>query len=546
MYYTSRETYEFVSKQTNDPIVEWKTCKVSGQPFPIYQSDLEFYKKISPTFNGVKFQIPTPTLCPEERARKRLSFRNERHLYRRACDASGKSLITTYSPDKPYKVYDQKLWRGDSRNPLDYGIAFNPAQSFSQHFSSLLTNVPRPSLISANAENAEYINLTADAKNCYMVIESSNVENCLYSYRLQRCTNCVDCNFSESCEVCYEIDNCFRCYKCFYSQSLNDCSDCRYCNTCEHCSFCFGCANLQNQSYCIYNKQVSKEEFEQYMKSHVTNEYQTIRNQYPEIKNQVRRSERSYGNYLTNTKNCVFCYHGYDAEDCKYGEHVLRNVKDCRDVSTVGRDASLIYESINTAINVSNNAFCNTCRDSHDIWYSDLCFYSDHLFGCVGLRNQSYCIFNKQYEKAEYETLIPQLIKKMHSDGEWGEFFHPSLSPFGYNETVAQESFPLEKTDLPAQHGYKRSDYSSDPKIPDNAELLHPATLPDDQRKALVNDDSILKKIIICAESGRPFIIQRLELDFYRKMGLPLPKLHPDLRHAEKMKLRQNKLFYSE
>ncbi|MDR0606979.1 MAG: hypothetical protein LBG52_01190 [Candidatus Peribacteria bacterium] len=86
--------------------------------------------------------------------------------------------------------------------------------------------------------------------------------------------------------------------------------------------------------------------------------------------------------------------------------------------------------------------------------------------------------------------------------------------------------------------GYKRSDYSSDPKIPENAELLHSATLPDDERKALVNDESILRKIIICAESGRPFIIQKLELDFYRKMGLPLPKLHPDVRHEARMKQR--------
>jgi hypothetical protein len=31
----------------------------------------------------------------------------------------------------------------------------------------------------------------------------------------------------------------------------------------------------------------------------------------------------------------------------------------------------------------------------------------------------------------------------MIETGEWGEFFHPSLSPFGYNETVAQEYYPV-------------------------------------------------------------------------------------------------------
>lgn len=93
MNYTSREVYEFISKQTNpaasdgagDPIVERKTCTVSGQSFAIYQSDLDFYNKISPTFAGQKFQIPTPTLCPEERLRRRLLFKNERKLFRSTC-----------------------------------------------------------------------------------------------------------------------------------------------------------------------------------------------------------------------------------------------------------------------------------------------------------------------------------------------------------------------------------------------------------------------------------------------------------------------------
>jgi hypothetical protein len=61
---------------------------VSGNEFPIYQSDVDFYEKISPTFNGKKYAVQTPTLCPEERQRRRLMFRNERKLYKRTCDAT--------------------------------------------------------------------------------------------------------------------------------------------------------------------------------------------------------------------------------------------------------------------------------------------------------------------------------------------------------------------------------------------------------------------------------------------------------------------------
>jgi hypothetical protein len=33
----------------------------------------------------------------------------------------------------------------------------------------------------------------------------------------------------------------------------------------------------------------------------------------------------------------------------------------------------------------------------------------------------------------------------MIRDGEWGEFFDPQLSYYGYNETIAMEYHPLTK-----------------------------------------------------------------------------------------------------
>lgn len=82
---------------------------------------------------------------------------------------------------------------------------------------------------------------------------------------------------------------------------------------------------------------------------------------------------------------------------------------------------------------------------------SNLCIYvfdvhkSSNLFGCVGLRDKEYCILNKQYTREEYEKLVPQIIEKMKADGERGEFLPEWASPFGYNETVAMEYFPLSK-----------------------------------------------------------------------------------------------------
>jgi hypothetical protein len=120
MDYTSKSVYEFISRQTKDPIVERKVCKISGTEFPIFQSDLGFYKKISPSFAKETFQIPVPNLCPEERFKKRLLFKNERKLFRNTCALSHKPIISTHSPDSGFKVYSVKSWRSDNRDPMKY------------------------------------------------------------------------------------------------------------------------------------------------------------------------------------------------------------------------------------------------------------------------------------------------------------------------------------------------------------------------------------------------------------------------------------------
>jgi hypothetical protein len=149
----------------------------------------------------------------------------------------------------------------------------------------------------------------------------------------------------------------------------------------------------------------------------------------------------------------------------------------------------------------------------------------------------------------------------MQTTGERGEFFHPSLSPFGYNETVAQEYYPLTSvtcSQLPVtsninvqeignrqqEIGFKRSTYSADPKIPDNVKVIKPKEYSDKERSVLRESEDITKQIIVCSESGRPFRIIQSELSFYRKHDLPLPKFHPDVRNNLRMKLRPGRTLH--
>jgi hypothetical protein len=89
---------------------------------------------------------------------RRLSFRNERNLYKRKCDLTGKDIISIYSPDKSYKVYNQKDWWSDNWDAMDYGMEFDFDKSFSQQFHILMQSVPQLTLMVVNNENSDYMN----------------------------------------------------------------------------------------------------------------------------------------------------------------------------------------------------------------------------------------------------------------------------------------------------------------------------------------------------------------------------------------------------
>jgi hypothetical protein len=91
-----RKVYEFISKEKNDPIREWRICRRTGEEFPIFESEKLLLEKISPTIGDKKYQISLPQLSPEARQIKRLIWRNERKFYK-FVDSKGVSGISTIS-----------------------------------------------------------------------------------------------------------------------------------------------------------------------------------------------------------------------------------------------------------------------------------------------------------------------------------------------------------------------------------------------------------------------------------------------------------------
>ena len=533
----------------NGRVIQTKQCKHCWASFDIIDKDLEFYDKISPTFGWKKYKIPSPTLCPDCRHQRRLSFRNERNLYKNTCGKTGKQVISSISPDKEYTIFHQEEWWKDNRNPLDYGIDIDLNKSFFEQFDALLKKVPRPALNVINNENSPYINQCGYTKDSYLCFDCDYSQNCLYSSDITNSEYMVDVLFADVSQIAYESANIQNCYKVFYSFQCKDSNNLYFCYNLTGCNNCFWSVNLRNRSYCFFNQQLSKEEYEEktwMIQSRSYNDICYIRQRFSEHKVkffhknlEIAESENVSGDYIKSSKNAHMCFEAFDSEDVAYCGGI-GHLKDTYDFDIGWYESARCLECISSGDKNYNDLFgMNHRGNDSNIIYSDILVNCKNCFGCIWLRGKEFCILNKQYTKNEYETLVSKIIEKMQADGERWEFFHPQISSFGYNETVAMEHSPLSKEEALRQW-FKRSDYKA--PIPQVEKTLNADELPE---TIIDVTDDILQQAIICEVSGKPFRIIKQELEFYRKYNLPLPHKHPDVRHIERFNLRNpRKLWY--
>ncbi len=556
-----------------------RTCTNCQQSFEITcpngsvgraDDDLKFYEKVSPVFDGKKYLIPIPNACPDCRLQRKLAFRNERRLYKRKCDLTGKDIVSVYNTEIKIKVFDSDAWYSDKWSALDYGMEIGLSKSFFEQFEILYKEVPRINLMNQASENSEYANYAYRNKNCYMIFGSHYNEDSFYGSYNWKTKNCLDCLEVLESELIYEGNYCSECYDCKYIQYCFNSTNCYYCYDLIGSKNCIFSTNLRNKEYYIFNKQYSKDEYLNFLNKINFGSYIETQNnlfKFQElIKNAIHRDcfqkncENSFGDDMQNSKNLYYCFSTKNAEDCRYIYGSGTNMKDCIDCAYIGYDlCESIYECIGNSGN--NSCIClNACWHNNNIYYSEQCFGCSDCFGCIGLRNKKYCILNKQYSKEEYFILVQKIVNLMIQDETWGLFFDPKISLFGYNETIAMDYFPLTKKDVETKNllslqAFKWCDFENPLPVVEKiipADLL-PDNISDIPRPEEVGQaDDILNWAILpinvetnCNLSlrdrhlqNRPFQITKPELDFYRKMNLPIPRKHPDQRHKDRMALR--------
>lgn len=487
-------------------------CTKCKTQFQISKEDEDFYKKISPKIGDKKIEIPPPALCHNCRAQRRMAWRNDRKLYERKCDQTGQRIISLFRPNSKIKVIHKDIWYSDDWDGKKYGRDFDFSKTFFEQFDDLLKTVPLLHIMINNDENSLYTNYTYANKNCYLCFAGNFLEDSMYCYNAENSRDCLDCLFIFDSELCYECVHSTNCYNLTYSIHCRSCKDSSFLEDCTNCSNCFMCWGLTNQEYCYMNKKYSKEEYEKIPKEISIEKWNEERKKFHKPRNHNISAENCTGEYILNSKNCQECYiMDKNCEDCKYIINGFPGLKDSMDCTYCGEKTSLLYECTATGMDCYNIAFCNLAFvNAHNIYYSYLITKSKNCFGCISMRGEEYCILNKQYTKEQYEKLVPKIIEHMKEKGEWGEFFPAHLSPFGYNETIANEYFPLQKEQA----------------IKENFTWI---------------DEKQIKKLenmLECNQCKKNFKITKQEVEFYEKMKLAKPTNCFDCRHTLRLSIR--------
>lgn len=241
-----------------------QSCQSCKQSFVIESQDSKFYEKVSaPQGRDLApgGQVPPPTFCPDCRLQRRLAFRNERTIYKRACDLCKKEIISLYHQKSPFRVYCPPCWWSDSWDALSYGRDYDFSKPFFLQFQELMKEVPRLGLVIKQSVGSEYTNYSFANKNVYLSFAMHYNEDCGYLNYSTKCRDSFDLRHVSNAEFAYECNYCDRISNSSFLQYCFSSLECMLGYNLRNCENCFGCVNLRNKQYHIFNKPYSKEEY---------------------------------------------------------------------------------------------------------------------------------------------------------------------------------------------------------------------------------------------------------------------------------------------
>jgi hypothetical protein len=119
----------------------------------------------------------------------------------------------------------------------------------------------------------------------------------------------------------------------------------------------------------------------------------------------------------------------------------------------------------------------------------------------------------------------------MQETGEWGQFFPPWISGDAYNDTIANDYFPLARADA-VRRGWNW-------RVAEQT-LVKPSGTQVNVAELMSMDapTELLAEAIACEKTGRLYKIIHPELKLLQKLRLAIPRFHPEVRYADRTQRR--------
>ena len=446
---------------------------------------------------------------------------------------------------------------GDDWDGTNYGVDYNFSKNFFTQFFELYKKVPLNGPHTEDNINSDFLICSGWSKNCYLVCNTTGAEDSAYGNAMDYSKFCFDNSHITKCERCYGSFWLKNSYETHFSTRGTDNATSWFLFGCSGLTNCFGCVNVKNKSYCIFNKQYSREEYKEKVKAMRLNTWSGLQKAKEEAFAFALKFPVAYlnglmnddvtGEYISESKNVHYGYLINGGKDLKYVQYLqVPGSEDSHDLTIWGDTNTRAYETCQSGLGVSNSHFLKSCwSEVIDSEYCMDCRGISNCFGCAGLKNKQYCIFNKQYSKKEYVVLRKRIINHMNEMPyvdkkgrvyKYGEFFPVELSHFGYNISQAQEHFPLTEAQVIAE-GYlwyvsPASDYKTTLKSEDIPDAIEDIS------------DSILNELLECMICKKAYRVIPMELAFLRNEKLPIPRQCIDCRYADRISQRAKVLLY--
>ncbi len=408
-----------------------RTDRLTSEKWTMTDEEISWYKK---------FNVPPATVSIPTRWKQQGSWFVGYQFWYQTHPETGKPIVGTIHPATGLKMLPDVEWF--TKDFLDKGIDYDPSAPFFPQFRALQLTVSAPAgrnhiepknsiAVVSQGDEDSYFVCACRSKRTYYAHVALDVEDSAEVFSGNNIQNS------------FNVVHSSRIFNCQFVRESRDCLNSTFLFDCRNCEFCYGASNKRNKKYLWWNEQLSKEEWERRraevdlgsrkdMDSERAKFQAFIRDfsVWPENFNEnVTDSTGEYLTKTTNVRESYLCEGGADLFGCNF------SYGDAKDNAFVGYPVWSTNSYYSCSAGRSNSIkFCHLSVQSNDLEYCSFCYNCENCFGCVGLNRKKFCIFNKQYEEAEYYRRVDELKCAMLDRGEYGEFFPTAFSPSYYRD----------------------------------------------------------------------------------------------------------------